>query len=83
MMLLKNLTAVGPSSFFYWLGFDPLHKLVDGYQQMCHTATRPLQRANHVQPPDGKRPGDRDRLERCSRRVLLRCESLTAIAEPD
>ena len=67
----------------YWLGFNPFRELVDGYQQMGHAAAGLSQGADHIQSPDGKWPGDGDCSECCSRRMLLRYESLTAVAEPD
>jgi hypothetical protein len=33
---------------------DPLGELVDGYQDSVESSWRSWQRANHVEPPEGK-----------------------------
>ena len=47
---------------------------------MSHAAARRLEWAHHVQPPDGKGPGEGDGLECGSRQVLLGAEKLAPFA---
>ena len=79
----EELDCCWSIQFLARLGLYPLRELGHGHQQVCIAAAGPPQRANHVQPLDGKQPGDRNSLECRSRRMLLRYESLTAVAEPD
>ena len=67
-----------PVQLLDWLCFDPLCEFVHGDKQMCQAATGCLERAHHVQSPDGKGPGDGDGLECRSRQVLLRAEDLAS-----
>ena len=60
---LEELDGRWPVQLFDGFSFNPFRELVHGHQQVCVAATGPLQWADHVQSPDGKRPGDRDRLE--------------------
>ena len=65
------------------LRFDPLGELVHGDKQMCQAAADCLERAHHVQSPDGKGPGEGNGLECRSRQVLLGTKNLASSAALD
>ena len=48
------------------IALHPLGEFVDGDQEVSHATAGLLQRPDHVQPPDRKRPGERDGHQ-CSR----------------
>ena len=72
-----------PVQLLDWLRFDPLGKFVHSDKQMCQAATGCLEWAHHVQPPDGKGPGEGDGLECRSRQLLLGTEDLASFAAFD
>ena len=51
--------------------FNPLGEFVDGEEEVCKTTGRSLQRADHVETLDCKRPSDRDSLQFLRRHVYL------------
>ena len=59
---------------------DPFGELIDRHQQMGVAPGGLLQRPNHVKPPYGKRPCDRDGLEGLGREVRLPCVVLASFA---
>ena len=69
------------------LGFDlidraslnPFGELIDCYQQMGVAPRGLLQRPNHVEPPYGERPYDRDGLEGLGREMRLPCVVLASL----
>ena len=72
-----------PVQLLDWLRFNPLGEFVDGDKQMSHATVCRLEWAHHVQPPDGKGPGEGDGLECRSRQVLLGAEDLAPFAAFD
>jgi hypothetical protein len=46
-----------------WFNFNPLCELIDCDQEMCETSTGSLERSNHIQPPDRKRPSEGDGIQ--------------------
>nr|ABA98750.1 retrotransposon protein, putative, unclassified [Oryza sativa Japonica Group] len=48
-------------------GFDPLGKFVNSYKEMSVTTDNLFKRADHVEPPNRKRPRQRDGLQLLSR----------------
>src|SRR5438105_12693827 len=64
-------------------GFNPLGEFVDGDEEMCKTTRRFLQRADHDETPDCKRPIDRDSLQLLRRHVYLPGKILASLAFAD
>ena len=61
------------------MSLDPLGELIDCYQQMGVALGGLLQRPNHVEPPYGERPCDRDGLKGLSREMRLPCVVLASL----
>src|SRR5205814_1469567 len=64
-------------------GFNPLGEFVDGDEEMYKTARCSLQRADHIENPDCKRPSDQDSLQLLHRHVYLSCKILASLASVD
>src|SRR5215216_4932590 len=67
-------------TFSYWLYFNPLCKLVNHNQDMSHISSCRFKRADHIQTPYGKWPGNWYGLELRHWHMCLGSISLTAIA---
>jgi hypothetical protein len=52
-------------------GLDPLGEFVDCDEQVGEAASRPFQRSDKVEPPNGKRPCDGDGLQGVCRKMCL------------
>ena len=63
-----------------WTSLDPFGEFVDGYEHMGIAPGCLLQRPNHVQPPHGEWPCDRDGLEGLGREVRLSSVVLASFA---
>ena len=69
-----------PIQLLDWPGIYPLGELVHIDKQMSHAAACCLEWSHHVQPPDGKGPGNGDSLECRSRLMRLGAELLAPFA---
>src|SRR5438128_2283825 len=69
--VLEELLHFGSCDCGVRFGFNPLGEFVDGDEEMCETTRRYLQRTDHVENPDCKRPSDQDSLQLLRRHMYL------------
>jgi hypothetical protein len=78
--LFNKLNSCCRLTIANWLRLNPLSKLVNHHENVGLLILRPLERSNHIKPPNYKRPSYRDHPQLLSQHMSLSCKFLTPVA---